>query len=89
VCHPLVDDRHLGRVGTIVASKIEPQKDRRLKGFEVVRPQGIYAGDYGRAVRSWLITLDRWCGFAEAARKRWIYRKARPPYSRKMVDLID
>ena len=41
VRHTLVDDRHLGCVGIIFASKIAPQQDRRLKGFEVVRAQGI------------------------------------------------
>ena len=86
--HTLVDDRHLGCVGTIVAGKIAPQQDRRLKGFEVVGPQGIQAGDEGRAARSWLIALNRWRGFAETARKRRIHGKARSPYSGKSVYLI-
>jgi hypothetical protein len=37
----LVDDRHLGCVGTIVASKIAAQQDRRFERFEVVGAQGI------------------------------------------------
>ena len=70
VRHTLVDDRHLGCIGIILASKIAPQQDRCLKDFEVVGAQDIYAGDEGRAARSWLIALDRWRGFEQVARKR-------------------